>query len=104
MPLIVLGLLSLALSLSSNLFGNFYGITGLVLTFFGFFWPTIQIQKPQFQAGKEKPKLAIETQQRSLNHRISGLVNRASSLKSTIINLDKQIGEMENSSTLPYSS
>ena len=104
MPLIVLGLLSLALSLSSNLFGSFYGITGLVLTFFGFFWPTIQIQKPQFQAGKEKPKLAIETQQRSLNHRISGLVNRASSLKSTIINLDKQIGEMENSSTLPYSS
>lgn len=104
MPLIVLGLLSLALSLSSNLFGSFYGITGLVLTFFGFFWPTIQIQKPQFQAGKEKPKLAIETQQRSLNHRISGLVNRASSLKSTISNLDNQIEELENSSMLPYSS
>ena len=104
MPLIVLGLLSLALSLSSNLFGSFYGITGLVLTFFGFFWPSIEIQKPQFQAGKEKPKLAIETQQRSLNHRISGLVNRASSLKSTISNLDNQIEELENSSMLPYSS
>ena len=33
MPLIVLGLLSLALSLSSNLFGSFYGITGLVLKY-----------------------------------------------------------------------
>ena len=60
-----------------------------------------EIQKPQFQAGKEKPKLAIETQQEIIEFL---LVNRASSLKSTISNLDKQIEELENSSMLPYSS
>ena len=49
-----------------------------------------------------KPKLAVETQRRSLNHRISGLVNRASLLKVNLSDLDTELEALDLGSQTPY--
>ena len=102
LPLLVLGLGTVGASLFSDSIGSYHAACGLFLTFIGFFWPSVETQKPEFQTVGGKPKLAIETQQRSFNHRISGLVNRASSLKESVSNLDTNLESLKTGVQTPY--
>ena len=102
LPILILGIGSIGASLFSESFGTYHAACGLFLTFIGFFWPNIEIQKPDPQIVGGKPKLAVETQQRSLNHRISGLINRASSLKGTLSQLDGELETLEMGTQVPY--
>jgi len=104
LPLLVIGLATIGASLFSESIGTYHAACGLFLTFAGFFWPNIEIQKPDLQTVGGKPKLAVETQRRSLNHRISGLVNRASSLKGTLSDLDSELETLELGTQTPYLS
>ena len=104
LPLLVLGLGTVGASLFSDSMGTYHAACGLFLTFVGFFWPNVEIQKPDLQTVGGKPKLAAETQQRSLNHRISGLVNRASSLKGSLSELDSELENLELGAQTPYLS
>ena len=102
LPLLVLGLGTVGASLFSESIGSYHAACGLFLTFIGFFWPNVETQKPEFQTVGGKPKLAIETQQRSFNHRISGLVNRASSLKESVSTLDTNLESLKTGAQTPY--
>ena len=102
LPLLVLGLGTVGASLFSESIGSYHAACGLFLTFIGFFWPNVETQKPEFQTVGGKPKLAIETQQRSFNHRISGLVNRASSLKESVSTLDTNLESLKAGAQTPY--
>lgn len=102
LPILILGIGSIGASLFSESFGTYHAACGLFLTFIGFFWPNIEIQKPDPQIVGGKPKLTVETQQRSLNHRISGLINRASSLKGTLSQLDGELETLELGTQVPY--
>ena len=104
LPLIILGLITIGASLFSESIGSYHAACGLFLTFIGFFWPNVELQKPEFQTAGGKPKLAIETQQRSFNHRISGLVNRASSLKESLSDVAGNLDSLETGSRTPYLS
>jgi hypothetical protein len=104
LPLILLGLTTIGASLFSESIGSYHAACGLFLTFIGFFWPNVELQKPEFQTAGGKPKLAIETQQRSFNHRISGLVNRASSLKESLGDVAGNLDSLETGSRTPYLS
>ena len=104
LPLIILGLITIGASLFSESIGSYHAACGLFLTFIGFFWPNVELQKPEFQTAGGKPKLAIETQQRSFNHRISGLVNRASSLKESLSDVAENLDSLETGSRTPYLS
>ena len=102
LPILILGIGSIGASSFSESFGTYHAACGLFLTFIGFFWPNIEIQKPDPQIVGGKPKLTVETQQRSLNHRISGLINRASSLKGTLSQLDGELETLELGTQVPY--
>ena len=102
LPLLVLGLVTIGASLFSESIGTYHAACGLFLTFTGFFWPSISVQKPDLQTVGGKPKLAVETQRRSLNHRISGLVNRASLLKVNLSDLDTELETLDLGSQTPY--
>ena len=104
LPLIILGLTTIGASLFSDSIGSYHAACGLFLTFIGFFWPNVELQKPEFQTAGGKPKLAIETQQRSFNHRISGLVNRASSLKESLGEVAGNLDSLETGFRTPYLS
>ena len=101
-PSSFLGLVPLVPVSLSESFGTYHAACGLFLTFAGFFWPNIEIQKPDPQIVGGKPKLTVETQQRSLNHRISGPVNQASSLKGTLSQLDGELETLELGTQVPY--
>jgi hypothetical protein len=104
LPLVVIGLTAIGASLFSDSIGSYHAACGLFLTFIGFFWPSVELQKTAFQTAGGKPKLAIETQQRSFNHRISGLVNRASSLKESLTTVDGNLDSLNTGAHTPYLS
>ena len=104
LPLVVIGLTTIGASLFSDSIGSYHAACGLFLTFIGFFWPSVELQKPEFQTAGGKPKLAVETQQRSFNHRISGLVNRASSLKESLTTVDGNLDSLNTGAQTPYLS
>ncbi len=104
LPLVVIGLTTIGASLFSDSIGSYHAACGLFLTFIGFFWPSVELQKPEFQTAGGKPKLAVETQQRSFNHRISGLVNRASSLKESLTAVDDSLDSLNTGAQTPYLS
>ena len=104
LPLVVIGLTTIGASLFSDSIGSYHAACGLFLTFIGFFWPSVEIQKPEFQTAGGKPKLAVETQQRSFNHRISGLVNRASSLKESLTTVNDNLDSLNTGAQTPYLS
>ena len=104
LPLVVIGLTTIGASLFSDSIGSYHAACGLFLTFIGFFWPSVELQKPEFQTVGGKPKLAVETQQRSFNHRISGLVNRASSLKESLTTVDGNLDSLNTGAQTPYLS
>jgi hypothetical protein len=91
--LLFIGIGTIALSLFSDSFGSIYSAIGIAFTLGGFFWPSVEERKTALVTTGAGPRLAIETQQRSLDHRINGLVSRASSIKQ---NLDGMSLELEN--------
>jgi hypothetical protein len=101
---VVVGLVTIALSLVSSLFGSYHAAIGIIITLFGFFWPSVQYKRPNFAEQGLNPKLALETQQHSVEHRINGLSSRVSTLNSALSSISKTLDEGEDNSLIPYVS
>lgn len=100
--LIVLGLVTVGASLFFDSVGSYYAAIGIVLTLFGFFWPNVEVRKPKLATAGSGPKLAIETQQRSLDHRIVGLKNRVSSMSGSIERISSELEGLNAGISEPY--
>ena len=102
--LVVFGLFIVGTSLMSDMFGTYHAACGLAVTIFGFFWPNVEIKNINPDGTATTSNLAVETQQRSLEHRISGLLSRANSIALNLENLATESKELEQSSIEPYVS
>ncbi len=100
--LIVLGLGTIGASLFSDLIGSYHAACGIALSLFGFFWPKVEVKRPKFESVGTGPKLAIETQHRSMDHRIKGLANRANFINSSLEQLSKDIERVNEGMNEPY--
>ena len=100
--LIVLGLGTVGASLFSENLGSYHAACGLALTLFGFFWPSVDVRKPKIQGVGAGPKLAIETQHRSLDHRINGLSTRANSIKNSLNQIENDLERISLEGSEPY--
>lgn len=100
--LIVLGLGTVGISLFSDSFGVYHSACGLALSLFGFFWPIVEIKKPKVESSGAKPNLAIETQHRSLDHRIRGLANRATSINHMLKQIEEDLNVIDRGLDEPY--
>ena len=100
--LIVLGLGTVGISLFSDSFGVYHSACGLALSLFGFFWPIVEIKKPKAESSGAKPNLAIETQHRSLDHRIRGLANRATSINHMLKQIEEDLNVIDRGLDEPY--
>jgi hypothetical protein len=101
--LIVLGVVTIGASLFSDSIGSYYAAAGILLTLLGFFWPSVEVKKPAMAGGGANgPKLAIETQQRSLDHRIVGLKNRVGSMSGSIKRISSELDRINNEVSEPY--
>jgi len=96
--LIFLGLTTCGASVMFESLGTYHAACGLAVTLFGFFWPNVELKKATATDDGPRSNLAIETQQRSLKHRIAGLGNRTGVMKSNLDEIEKQ---MENLGELP---
>ena len=102
MVLVVFGLIVVGASLLSDMLGVYHAACGLAVTIFGFFWPNVEIRNVNPDGSVSTSNLAIETQQRSLEHRINGLLGRANSIALNLENLSKEAQELEDGSAEPY--
>ncbi|MDG1325295.1 MAG: hypothetical protein P8P49_05970, partial [Opitutales bacterium] len=102
--LIVLGIGTTGASLFVESLGSYHAACGIILTIFGFFWPNVEIKKETLQSAGSAPKLAIETQQRSLTHRISGLATRISSIRNNLESLNSNLESLDHGMNAPYIS
>ena len=102
--LVAVGLVTIALSLISSLFGTYHAAVGIALTLFGFFWPSVQVRRANMADQGLNPKLALETQQHSVEHRINGLTSRVSTLNNALNSISKTLDEGEDNSLVPYIS
>ncbi|MEJ6622126.1 MAG: hypothetical protein QNL93_09285 [Opitutae bacterium] len=102
--LIAIGLGTTGASIFLDSLGSYHAAAGILLTIFGFFWPNVEIKKQVFQSAGKAPKLAIETQQRSLTHRMSGLASRVSSIRSNLENLNSDLEGLDQGMNAPYIS
>ena len=103
--LIVLGLGTVGASLFLDSIGSYHAACGIALTMFGFFWPNVEVKKQLTQSsGGGSPRLAIETQQRSLTHRISGLASRIASIRSNLETLNTDLENLDHGMNVPYIS
>jgi hypothetical protein len=102
--LIVLGLGTIGASLFIDSIGSYHAACGIALTFFGFFWPNVELKKQVAQSAGSSPRLAIETQQRSLTHRMSGLATRVASIRGNLDNLNSDLDNLEQGMNAPYIS
>jgi len=100
--LVVFGLVIVGASLLSDMLGTYHAACGLAVTIFGFFWPNVEIKKINPDGAISTSNLAVETQQRSLDHRINGLLSRANSIAISLENLGKEQTELEEGSAEPY--
>ena len=100
--LVVSGLGTIAASLFSDSFGTLYAACGIFFTLLGFFWPNVEIGKPAVATFGAGPKLAIETQQRSMDYRINGLCSRAASIKANLHNLGDELERLNQGLDIPY--
>ena len=100
--LIGLGLLIIGLSLYFESLGSYSSACGIIFTILGFFWPNIDIKKQVNRSTNQSPKLAIETQQRSLTHRMSGLASRLSAIKLNLKNLTEILDSLDHGMNSPY--
>ena len=100
--LIVLGIITIGASLFSDSIGSYYAGAGIILTILGFFWPSVEVKRPAYAGGKSGPNLAIETQQRSLEHRIIGLKNRINSMSGSIERISSELEKVNSGVSEPY--
>lgn len=100
--LIALGMGTMGASLLSESIGAYHAACGLALTFFGFFWPMVDVKRAPVTADGPRSNLAIETQQRSLSHRISSLGNRVKVMKGNLDNVERQLEKLGESPPAPY--
>jgi len=100
--LMLLGLGTITASLFSDSLGSLYAACGILFTLLGFFWPNVDISKPAVATIGAAPKLAIETQQRSMDHRIHGLCSRAASIKANLHNLSDELESLNQDMDIPY--
>jgi hypothetical protein len=89
--LIVIGIGTVGASLLSDSIGSYHAACGLALTLFGFFWPNVEFKREAVTAGGLRSNLAIETQHRSLNHRIGSLCNRVQVMKGNLDAVEKKL-------------
>jgi hypothetical protein len=102
--LIVIGLGTTGASLFVESLGSYHAACGIILTIFGFFWPNVEVRKEAIQSAGKAPKLAIETQQRSLTHRMSGLATRISSIRNNLESLNSNLESLDQGMNAPYIS
>ena len=103
--LLVIGLGTIAASLFSDAFGSYYAAVGIAFSLVGFFWPNVEERKAAAVATVGAgPRLAVETQQRSLDHRINGLVSRASSIKESLDGMSVELENLGQGLEAPYVS
>ncbi len=102
--LLLVGLGTIAASLFSDSFGSYYAAIGIALTFGGFFWPNVGERRTAVMPTGASPRLAVETQQRSLDHRINGLVSRASSIKESLSGMSLELENLGQGLDAPYVS
>ena len=100
--LLVIGLATVGASLLSESIGSYHAACGLALTLFGFFWPNVETKRPAFATEGPRSNLAIETQQRSLNHRVGSLSNRIQVMKGNLDAVEKQLAKLGDSPPSPY--
>jgi hypothetical protein len=100
--LIFLGLATCGASVMFESLGAYHAACGLAVTLFGFFWPNVELKKATATDDGPRSNLAIETQQRSLKHRIAGLGNRTGVMKSNLDELDKQMESLGETPPPPY--
>jgi hypothetical protein len=100
--LIVIGVGTIAASLLSENIGSYHAACGLALTLLGFFWPNVEFKPAEAVLNGANSSLAIETQQRSLNHRITSLCNRVEVMKRNLDDVDKQLDKLGDSPPTTY--
>ena len=100
--LLVLGLGTVGASLFIDSLGAYHAACGILLTIFGFFWPNVETKKPATQTTSNSPRLAIETQQRSLTHRMTGLASRVASIRGTLEELNSDLENLDQGINAPY--
>ena len=89
--LIVIGIGTVGASLLADSIGSYHAACGLALTLFGFFWPNVELKREAVTADGPRSNLAIETQHRSLNHRIGSLCNRVQVMKGNLDAVEKKL-------------
>ena len=100
--LLLVGLGTIAASLFSESFGSYYAAIGIAFTLGGFFWPSIEEHKTAVAAAGAGPRLAIETQHRSLDHRINGLASRSTSIKENLNSISLELENLGQGLDAPY--
>ena len=101
--LIALGVITIGASLFSESIGSYYAAAGIILTLLGFFWPSVDVKKiAKGGSASNGPNLAIETQQRSLDHRIVGLKNRVGSMSGSIKRISSELDRVNTDVSEPY--
>ena len=76
--------------------------TGGQLESFGYFWPNVEVKRTALVADGPRSNLAIETQHRSLNHRVGSLSNRVQIMKGNLDSVDKHLTKLGEAPPLPY--
>ncbi|MFP6886355.1 MAG: ATP-binding protein, partial [Opitutales bacterium] len=102
--LLLLGLLTIGLSVGfRDLFEPYHALAGILLTLFGFFWPmTNWSNSPSLEGAKGMDRFAVETQQRMLKRRITGLNTRAGYLRTSIDTINETIEKVDDELLEPY--
>lgn len=100
--LIIIGIFTIGTSLLSESIGSYHAACGLALTLFGFFWPSVEFKRESLAMEGPRTNLAIETQQRSLSHRISSLCNRIQVMKANLNDVEKKLIKLGDSPPAPY--
>jgi len=100
--LVFAGIATMGLSLFSESPGSYPAASGLLLSLFGFFWPSVEIKKSAEGAVGLQSNLALDTQQKSLQYRKSSLLNRMKILQSNLDNLQVQLDDLSAKSSEPY--
>ena len=99
-----MGLLTFGLSGGfRDLLEPYHALAGILLTLFGFFWPMTNWSNiATLQEAQGMNRFAVETQQRMLKRRMSGLKTRAHFLKNTIDTINATIEEVDGELLEPY--
>ena len=101
--LILIGFVTVGLSLLSDYLGPYHAACGLALSLVGFFWPNVEVKKTgDASLAIANSPLSLDAQQRSLEHRITNLQNRLKVMRSNLSEVDAQIAKMGDGWDEPF--